>query len=311
MDDSYLYVDENPSRIGIHQEVYTLEKALQQTGQVSTSEPVKKSKVVQQVLKGASIFCFSSLLVGQWLFFYYIIAFYGFSVINGNLEIWNRFEPLGSTPYVAGDFGGNIAFAAHALGAGIVAFGGVLQLMPQIRRRFPVFHKYNGHVYLTTVLALAISGFYLVLIRGTSPNIQSAIGTSINGLLILSFIYLAYSSIKKRDIRNHRKWAMRLFFVSNAQWCLRVGVFAYMISGTVLGIEPSFGDPFFFMWTFGCFLIPLAILQLYFYANEHKSRKIKYGASLVVCTATIFMLIGVMGLTPFLQQLINGDAISL
>ena len=68
------------------------------------------------------------------------MAFYGFSVINNNMEIWNRWEAMGSTPFHAGDFSGNFAFTAHAIGAGIVAFGGALQLIPQIRNSYPKFH---------------------------------------------------------------------------------------------------------------------------------------------------------------------------
>lgn len=263
------------------------------------------------LLKGASIFWFCSLLVGQWMFLYYIIAFYGFSVLTGNLEIWNRFESLGSTPYVAGDFGGNLAFAAHALGAGIVAFGGALQLIPQVRNRFPRFHRINGYIYLTTVLGLALSGFYLVLIRGTSPDMLSAIGTCINGVFILYFAYMALRCIKNRDIGNHRKWALRLFLVSNAQWFLRVGVFSYLITGTLLGLEPGFGDPFFPMWTFGCYLLPLLTLQLYFYAAERGGPQIQYVTSGVLIVLTVALIIGVVGYTPFLQSLIAGEAPSL
>ena len=262
-------------------------------------------------LKYSAVFWFAVLLVGQWLFFYYIMAFYGFSLINDNLEVWNRMAVFGSTPYVVGDFGGNSAFAAHAIGAGIVAFGGALQLIPQIRNRFPRFHRFNGYIYLVTVFLLAISGFYLVWIRGTSPNQMSAIGTSINGLFILTFTYLTLKNAVARNIIAHRKWALRLFLVSNAQWFLRVGVFSYMISGSLLEMNPAFGDPFLVFWTFGCYLMPLAILQLYFYANEQKNRWIKFSIGTVLGVSTILMLIGIIGLTPLLQSLISGAPLSI
>lgn len=263
------------------------------------------------LLKGTGTFWFSMVMLGQWLFFYYIIAFYGFSVITGNLEIWNRFEPLGSKPYVPGDTGGNLAFAAHTLGAGIVAFGGALQLIPGIRARFPRFHKINGYVYLTTVVGLALSGYYLVLIRGTSPDLLSAIGTCINGAFILFFAYKTVQCARNKDIASHRKWAMRLFLVSNAQWFLRVGVFSYLITGNLLGLKPGFGDLFFPFWTFGCYLVPLVTLQLYFYASEHKSQALKYVTGLGVLVLTLLMIIGVAGYTPFLQALIMGETISI
>jgi uncharacterized membrane protein len=267
-------------------------------------------KLANQSLKYTTVFWFVTTLIGQWFFFYYIMAFYGFSVINDNMQIWNRWEPLGSTPYHAGDFSGNLAFAAHAIGAGIVAFGGALQLIPNIRNSFPKFHKINGYVYLTTVFCLAVSGFYLVWIRDPDPIDLSGIGTTINGFFILCFAYVTVRLAIKRDIASHRKWALRLFLVSNAQWILRLGVFSYLITGNVLGMQPAFGDPFFSIWTFGCYVLPLIILQLYFYAKEKESNSIKFLTSGVLCLLTILMMIGMVGFTPFLLTVMSDAPIT-
>ena len=257
------------------------------------------------------MFWFVTALFGQWFFFYYIMGFYGVSVINDNMEYWNVvFEPFGVTPYRARDFSGNLAFVAHAIGAGIVAFGGALQLIPKIRNSFPKFHKINGYVYLTTVFLLAISGFYLVWIRDPDPVELNGIGTTINGFLILGFAYLTVRLAIKKDIANHRKWALRLFFVSNAQWILRVGTFSYLVTGNVLGMNPAFGDPFFYMWTFGCYVLPLLTLQLYFYAKERGSNSVKYATSGVLFVITILMIMGMIGYTPFLLKVLSGGPIT-
>ena len=259
----------------------------------------------------SAVFWFLSILVGQWLFFYFIMSFYGFSVINDNMEIWNRWEPLGSRPYHEGDATGNMMFAIHAIGAGIVAFGGALQLIPRLRTIAPRFHKINGYVYLLTVFFLAISGFYLSLIRGASPSSLAAIGTSLNGILILVFAYLTVKTAIKRDLNNHRKWAIRLFLVANAQWFLRVGVFSYLISGTTLGGNPAFGDVFFSVWTFACYLLPLAAAQLYFVAAHKRHHRLKIISATTLTVLTLFMLVGVLGLTPFLQLILSGEPVKL
>ena len=269
------------------------------------------NSIAKKVLSYSSIFWFVVMLLGQWFFFYYIMSFYGFSVINDNMEIWNRWEPMGSTPYHANDFVGNFAFAAHAIGAGIVAFGGALQLLPQVRNRFPKFHKMNGYVFLLTVLGLAISGLYLVWIRDTNPIKLSGIGTTINGTLILIFAFFTVKTAIKKDIKNHRKWALQLFLVSNAQWILRIGVFGYLVSGSALGLEPSFKDAFFPMWTFGCFVIPLAMLHLYFYAQSHNKSGIKLITGSLLIVLTLLMLIGMVGFTPFLLSVMSEGPIGL
>jgi len=283
----------------------------EESGKSNVEFPRKrKVSLADKLLKYSSIFWFIAILTGQWLFFYYIMAFYGFSVINDNMEIWNRWEALGSSPYEEGDTTGNITFAAHVIGAGFVAFGGALQLIPKVRALFPKFHKINGYIYLVTVLCLAISGFYLSWVRGASPDTISAIGTSINGFFILIFAYFTVKNARNRNIATHRKWAIRLFIVANAQWFLRVGVFSYMITGTILGGKPAFGDPFFPFWTFACFLLPLAAAQLYFYASAKRNANLKLIAASVLVVLTILMLIGVFGLTPFLLQIMSGEPIS-
>lgn len=269
------------------------------------------ASVADKSLKYTTMFWFITTLVGQWFFFYYIIGFYGFSVINDNMEIWNRWEPMGSKPYLIGDFSGNLAFAAHAIGAGIVAFGGALQLMPKVRNSYPKFHKVNGYIYLLTVLCLAISGFYLVWIRDPDPIKLSGIGTTINGSLILVFAYLTVRLAINKDIVNHRKWALRLFMVSNAQWTLRLGVFSYLVTGNLLGLKPAFRDPFFAIWTFGCYVLPLFVLQMYFYAKEKGSSNIKLATSTVMFVITILMMIGMVGFTPFLLSVMSEAPISL
>jgi hypothetical protein len=88
--------------------------------------------VAAKALTVSAMLWFAAAMIGQWAFVYYIAASYGASTFSGNLAVWNRLEALGRTPYVAGDTTENLAYAAHALGAGIIAFGGALQLVPHL-----------------------------------------------------------------------------------------------------------------------------------------------------------------------------------
>lgn len=274
---------------------------------VGTSRtPEAEGSASGALLRASGVFWFVVTLLGQWAFFYYIAAFYGASTLAGDLEIWNRLQAIGRTPYVAGDTVGNLAYAAHALGAGIVAFGGALQLIPQIRRRAPVLHRWNGRVFLFTVVALSLSGFYLVWVRGTSPSTLDGLSTSLNGLLILAFAGLALRAAIGRDIAAHHRWAMRLFLVSNAQWFLRIGVFGYFISNGMVGNEVSFSDPFFGFWRWGCFLAPLAVLQLYFLARDRGGALARTAMAVAVAALTLVTGAGIFAFGMFSQALITG-----
>ena len=264
-----------------------------------------------RALRGAAAFWLLLALLGQWAFFYYIAAFYGPSALSGDFESWNRLAALGRKPFVGGDTVGNIAFLAHALGAGIVALGGALQLLPQIRARAPRFHRWNGRLFLSTVVALSLSGLYLVWVRGTSPSLVDALSTSFNGLLILSFAGLAYRTARARDFVQHRRWALRLYLVSNAQWFLRVGVFAYFLVCRMLGMKAGFGDPFLQFWTVGCYLVPLAVLELYLRAGAGNRPWLRTAVALLLVSIALLMLCGMVGFALFSQLLIAGGPIAL
>ena len=260
----------------------------------------------EKALGRAAALWVMAALLGQWAFFAYIAAFYGPTAATGNFEAWNRLAAVGAKPFIAGDTAGNLAFAAHALGAGIVALGGALQLMPWIRARFPKFHRVNGRVFLATVVALSLSGFYLVWIRKTSTSLEGAIGTSINGVLILVFAMRTFITARARDIATHRRWAMRLYLVSNAQWFLRVGVFGYFIASKLMGHAASFKDPFFHFWMFGCYLVPLLVLEVYLRAKERGSRSARLAVAGVLVALTLFMLLGMFGFGAFSMLVVSG-----
>lgn len=272
---------------------------------------IGKTTITGGMLRGAAVLWFLVTLAGQWAFFYYIAAFYGASAISGNFAVWNRLEVFGRTPYVAGDAAGNLAYLAHALGAGIIAFGGALQLIPQIRARAPAFHRWNGRLFLFTVTALSLSGFYLVWVRHTSPTFIEGLSTTFNGALILTFAALALRHAIARDIDVHRRWAMRLYLVANAQWFLRIGFFSYFILNHMLGVKLSAGDPFLRFWTFGCYLVPLAVLQLYFHARDHGGALARCLMSILLVALTGAMAVGIFAFSMFSQAIVTGAPIAL
>lgn len=270
-----------------------------------------RPRLARLFLAATGMFWFAVMLLGQWAFFYYIAAFYGASTLSGDLEVWNRLQALGRTPYVAGDSFGNAAYAMHALAAGIIAFGGVLQLVPWIRTHAPTFHRWNGRVFLATVTGLSLSGFYLVWVRHTSPSAIEGLSTTLNGVLILSFAALALRTAMARNIASHRRWAMRLYLVSNAQWFLRVGVFAYFIVARMIGAEVSFGDPLIRAWTWGCYLVPLAVLQLYFLAQDRGGALSRAIVGAGILALTLAMAAGIFAYSMFSQAIITGAPMGL
>lgn len=162
----------------------------------TVANPARPASVANAVLTGSAVFWWFMAALGQWMFFYYIVAFYGPSSLAGNFSAWNKGRAgMFFRGYVPGDTAGNLAFGVHALLAGYVAFGGAIQLIPQIRTYAPYFHRWNGRVFLVTALGLSATGLYMVWVRGVSQTTLHSIFLSLNAALIILFGGLAWRSV--------------------------------------------------------------------------------------------------------------------
>lgn len=143
-------------------------------------------------------------------------------------------------------------------------------------------------------------------VRHTSPSFVEGVSTSLNGVLILAFAALALRTAMARNIAVHRRWAMRLWLVANAQWFLRVGLFAYFMIGRMLDLKLSFGDPFLRFWTFGCYLVPLAVLEIYLRVRDHGGPFARVATATLLLVLTLVMAAGIFAFGMFSQKLVTG-----
>ncbi len=239
-------------------------------------------------LNAAARFWFAVAVAGQWAFLYYILAFYGPSTLTGNFKAWSRNKFL-LKGYVAGDTVGNLFFAAHVLLAAVVTFGGALQLVPQIRARALAFHRWNGRVFLVTAMAASLAGLHMVWVRGSTQNLDGAIAITINTALILAFAVLAWRSAAARDIAAHRRWALRAYLAANGVWFIRVGLFAWaLLSHGHIGIFDR-------IWSFGCYLLPLGVLELYLRAKRGGGPGSRLAVAGGLFVSTVLMGVGIVG----------------
>ena len=255
--------------------------------------------MADKVLNIATRTWFAIAVVGQWVFLAYLLAFYAPSTLTGNFQLWIK-NPMLMKGYVAGDTLGNLAFAAHALLAAIIAFGGAIQLIPQLRKAAPVFHRWNGRVFLLTALCLSVTGLYMIWFRGPTSVSIANMAITINALLILGFGWLSLRSAMQRDIVSHRRWALRLYLVSNAQWFTRVGLFAWIIlaQGPV-GMGANFDGPVVILWSFGCYLVPLIVLELYLRTKQSCTARRKCIMACTLFISAALTCVGTVGVSMF------------
>jgi hypothetical protein len=157
-------------------------------------------------LQRAAALWFVTAVAGQWVFVYYISAFYGPATASGDWAAWDRNKHM-TDGYVAGDDAGNVFFAAHVICAAAVTFAGTLQLIPWIRERAIAFHRWNGRTFMIAALAGALGGLYLEWVRGTGmrapTGLASAFGVTLNAVLILWFVVVAWLTARNRNVSVH------------------------------------------------------------------------------------------------------------
>lgn len=248
-----------------------------------------------RALRVAAVLWYLTAVVGQWLFVAYVAAFYGGAAAGGDFERWNEVLVGG---YVRGGTLGNVVLAAHLALAVAITLGGPLQLVPQIRARALAFHRWNGRAYLLTALIISLAGLYMVWTRGTAGEAAMRVGISLNGVLIIAAGALAWRYVRAGDIAAHRRWALRTFMLVSGVWFFRVGLMAWILAnqGPAL-IGEDFDGPFVRFWAFGCYLAPLAMLEIYLRAQAGTGRAAKFAAAGLLLVVTAGVGAGVLGAT--------------
>lgn len=232
-------------------------------------------------------------VAGQWTFVFYISRFYGASALAGDPAIWNRKEHLKG--YVPGDDAGNVAFAAHVLLAAVLTVAGTMQLMPWLRARLPVLHRWTGRLFLLTASIASVTGLYMAWVRGAHAGALPDFAISLDAVLILVFGAVTLGFARARDFDRHRRWAMRTFMAVNGVWFLRVAIVPSMIVNKLLGgPKQDLDGPIYAFWAFGCYLVPLAALELYQFARDRFGRTGQGWVAGAVLFGTAFMAVGIV-----------------
>ena len=257
------------------------------------TEGVDLHSVADKTLNFTARLWFLIAVAGQWMFAYYVAAFYGGAAVRGDLPAWNKVMPHG---YVPGDIAGNLAIGMHLLLAVVIIVGGPLQLIPQIRNHAPTFHRWNGRVYLPAVFLTGLAGLYMIWIRNTGGDVVQYLGITLDAILIMVFAVLALRYALARDFKTHRRWALRLFLVVNAVWFFRVGLMFWIaVNQGPVGFDPkTFRGPFLSFWAFADYLLPLAILELYLRTKDRAGARGRFAMAAGLLVVTVAMGVGIV-----------------
>jgi hypothetical protein len=247
-----------------------------------------------QALKAAASFWFTVAVLGQAIFVAYIVSFYGRAVLADDWSRWNKVLAAG---YIRGDAIGNLALAAHLAIAVLITAGGPLQLIPQVRARWPTFHRWTGRIYLLVAVTTSLAGTWMIWTRKVAGDLSQHLGTTLNAALILLCAGMALRQALRRDLKAHRRWALRLFLVVSGSWFFRVGLlFWILVNGGPAGFDAdTFRGPALSFLAFAESLLPLAALEIYLRARDGAHAPAKFAASAGLVVLTAGMGLGIVG----------------
>ncbi len=240
---------------------------------------------------------FVTTAFGQWLFFIYIIGHFGVRFTTDGVSGFEGTQLANG--FIPGDQVGNTALAVHILVGGLIVAAGQIQLIPRIRNKLPRLHRYSGWFYMLASMAVSIAGGGLVWSRErVIGSLIQDIGVTIGGLLVLMFVPLALYYAMNKNFVAHRRWALRLFMVVSAVWFLRLMTFAWFIFGGGVGIDvKTFSGPFLEMANFAQYLLPLALLEIYFLVQKPKYQQYRPAVAGLIIFFSGIMLVGILSIS--------------
>jgi tetratricopeptide (TPR) repeat protein len=250
--------------------------------------------VADTALKASARFWFAVTVLGQFAFGFAVASFYGLTALRGDYHGWKV-----THGYLPGVTKGNLSVAVHLISGAMLMLAGAIQLVPQVRNRFPAFHRWNGRIYMLSALALTLAGVYIHWIRGAVGDLSQHIGATVNALLIWICGAMALRYALARDFKTHRRWALRFFLVVSASWFIRIMLFLwFMIFRAPVGIDPAtFTGPVPTVFIYAQYLLPLAVLEIYFRAQDRPGTLRRLATAGMLFVLTLAMIAGLLTVT--------------
>lgn len=138
------------------------------------------------------------------------------------------------------------AFYAHILGGGVALLLGWTQFLPRLRARRVALHRLLGKIYVAAILLFgATGGFVAALVA--NGGFPSALGFGSLAVLWFFSTLLAYRSILKKDIEQHKAWMIRSYALTFAAVTLRLWL-PLFTAGFRLPFEQAYLAVAWFCW---------------------------------------------------------------
>jgi hypothetical protein len=158
---------------------------------------------------------------------------------------------------------------------------------------------------MLAAVAASVGGLYMVWVRRTAANTVNGVAVSLDAVLILVFVTLAWRAALARDLGRHRRWALRAFMVVNAVFFVRIFTFAWILFTQGAGMTERMNGPMNHFLEFAAYLLPLAVLELYLRARASARTLLRFATAFVLLVATAYMATGTYAYTAYKWRMLG------
>lgn len=243
-----------------------------------------------KTLRWSGVVLVTTVWTSAALFGLYILAFYAAALYEGNMERWNQVLPR---LYESGTRTATSGIGLHFAAGGIILILGSIQLLDNVRVRFPALHRWLGRLYVLSCLLAAIGGLLFIAIKGTIGGPVMNIGFALYGILMFVSAIQTYRYAVARQIDKHQVWSLRLYALAIGSWLYRMDYGFWILLTDGLGHARLFNGPFDSVMAFFFYIPNLLVVEAYTRASQYKASPIlRLSASVVLLLATGFLGLG-------------------
>lgn len=243
----------------------------------------------------------AGLVLASWassaIFASYILAFYLAQATPARLVGWNANLP---GLYAPGHPLALAAMAAHLLTGAVLLGLGPLQLIGEVRRRWPALHRWTGRIYICAAGLAGLGGLAFIAIRGTIGGAPMNLGFALyGGLMVLAAVQTWRHACAGRTAA-HRAWAIRLFALTVGSWLYRMEYGFWLPLTHDAGHTRDFHGPVDVVMGFFFYVPNLLVAEAFIRARSGEARApTRLAASAALNGATFVVALGTYYFTRF------------
>lgn len=152
--------------------------------------------------------------------------------LGGLVRLFDLTRQTAVTPDNARFIATPIPVVIHILASLIFCIIGAFQFAPSFRQRHPKWHRIAGRWLMVAGLIAAFSGVWMTIFYTIPQPLQGAIlyiARLFFGVTMMVSIFLAWNTVRRKNIARHRIWIMRAYAIGQGAGTQVITILPYTV----------------------------------------------------------------------------------